>query len=350
MSKSSTSETENNNRRPKGNGLVPPRRSAKRDLLARDVESLNKLAKWMEREFTAGAQGSLFYCYRIGLVVQRAQARAGKKKKTEAVKRLAEHPDVRLSQPTLYRYLRLVNELPKTLGIPPEEFLAVRKKSHFVALVGELTLVDAMAMITGKNGHPLMLEGPPPKADERSTPIEELPTTNNEDINWELTDNVFLTPEKKQDFIGTQLNALKGTAVHAGEPPQHDNGLDDGEDAREGEDSIPSPAVSAQDEVAYETATAVEPSSCHLLCDDRDLPQALKFLEANGFSFHSTNVACPKHQRHLFLVSGVRGGAVPATSEFCTWFVCDTAEEVLDQMVQRLAEMWPGRSLELFSS
>jgi len=151
-----------------------------------------------------------------------------------------------------------------------------------------------------------------------------------------------------------QLDSSHESVIHNTTPPSEGVGeVDGGEDAREAEDGIPtvpSLAAAAQDDDAPETATAVEPSSCHLLCDDRDLPQALKFLEANGFSFHSTNVACPKHQPHLFLVSGVRGGAVPATSEFGTWFVCDTAEEVLDQMVQRLAEMWPGRSLELFSS
>jgi hypothetical protein len=125
------------------------------------------------------------------------------------------------------------------------------------------------------------------------------------------------------------------------------------EEAREA-DVIPldSSAAMADDGAkhhASDSRPAIETASRHLLCDDRDLANAIDALDADGFSFHSTQISCLNDGTHMFLLTGVRQGiALPRENGLGTWFNAADRNEALQQFNLRLAELWPAGQCEFF--
>lgn len=117
---------------------------------ARRVNAINRLHEQLEWQLTDAARGCLYTAFRIGRIVDDAQARAPAKKKTAAVEELAANPKLRLSRAQLYRYLRLAKQLPKLLGAPSEELFTAGRK-EFIDLVGDLSLPEAWRLLGGQS-------------------------------------------------------------------------------------------------------------------------------------------------------------------------------------------------------
>lgn len=125
----------------------PAYMTRRRDARSRRVDAINRHCLEMEAELGLGARGCLYAAFQIGLVVQKHQDAAPWKGKTEAVEQLAGHPDIRLSKAQLYRYLKLVKNLPTVLGIAPEIFLTARK-NQFLNLTNNLSVLQALELIS----------------------------------------------------------------------------------------------------------------------------------------------------------------------------------------------------------
>ena len=166
------------------------------------VASINRLHKEIETHFGVATKNCLYTAYRIGLVVLDAQAKAPRKKKTEAVRKLASHEDLCVSQAQLYRYKRLAEVLPGLVGIDPQEFIGVIKnRSAFCALVGSLSLTEAWKLICGNSSEISdksigSLQGGVRKKKKRSESLGDAADHERYDASARLEDDEWITPSE----------------------------------------------------------------------------------------------------------------------------------------------------------